>query len=125
MDLLAGLLVLAVSAAAILLVLRLVRPDAIERRGPNRWVGIRTATTTRSEAAWAAAHRAAWPLVRRGSLAALAALALLGAVWLATGRDEDLLGLGSVGVMLVWTVPLLASIGPAHEAARAAEDDER
>ncbi|WP_298801926.1 SdpI family protein [uncultured Pseudokineococcus sp.] len=124
MDVLAGLLVLAVTAAAILLVLRLVRPDAIERRGRNAWVGIRTGTTLRSEAAWVAAHRAAWPLVRGGSLAALAALALLGVAWLATGRGEDLLGLGSVGVMLVWVAPLLASIGPAHEAARAAEDDE-
>ena len=121
MTTLGGLVLLAGLALTVLLVLRLVRPEAMERRGRNAWIGIRTGTTMRSDAAWTAAHRAAWPLVRRGSAVALGGTVLLGVVWLATGRSEDVLGLGVVAVVVVWTGFLLASVGPAHQAARDAD----
>lgn len=68
-----GYLVLAVVCIALVLV---IRGDRLPR---NRAIGIRSAKTMRSEAAWRAGHRAAVPmLITIGIIAIGYALALLG-----------------------------------------------
>ncbi|MEJ5912903.1 SdpI family protein [Pseudokineococcus sp. 1T1Z-3] len=113
-----GLVTLTLVAAAVVLVLVLARPAAMEARGRNAWVGIRIPSTMASDEAWVAGHRAAWPLLRAGSVGALVLVAGLAVLWWTTGRDDGLLALGVVGVTTLWGVAVCASAVPASRAAR-------
>ena len=68
-----GYLVLAVVCVVLVLV---IRSDRLPR---NRAIGIRSAQTMRSDAAWRSGHRAAIPMLSTNSIIAIGfALALLG-----------------------------------------------
>lgn len=67
--------VLLIAALGPVAVLWQARPAVMARRGRNAWIGLRTAATMRSEAAWVAGHEAAWPLMRVASIVSLLVLA--------------------------------------------------
>lgn len=53
--------VLLLAALGPVVVLWQARPAVMARRGRDAWIGLRTAATMRSEAAWVEGHEAAWP----------------------------------------------------------------
>jgi uncharacterized membrane protein len=90
---------LALAAALVSLVVRLAATGTLRR---NAWAGIRLPATMRSDAAWAAGHRAA---VRFTDVAALGAL--VGAGVAVAVRDERGLLFGVLGGgawLVVWLV---------------------
>ena len=110
-----------------LLVLWLMRPEAIIRRGRNALVGIRIPSTMASDEAWAEAHRAAWPATRASSLLALALFVVLTGAGLLLhsrgvlpGGDPALaMALSGMVSMIVWAVGM---IGASRIAGRAAHE---
>lgn len=109
----------AVVGLAILVIGRRIRAGSLPR---NRWVGMRTATTMRSEEAWDAAQRATLPsLWLSGPV-----LAVLGAVdiviGIVGGHDRVVVALSVVAVLvLIATATFQLVKGTA--AARAADPD--
>lgn len=81
----------------------------------NGMVGIRTAATMRSEAAWLAGHRAAWPLARAAGIG-IVALTAVAVVLLVLGLPLAALATGFAGILVV----LAAAIPIARRASAAA-----
>lgn len=50
-----------------IVLLMLMRPSAMEKRGRNAWVGIRIPETVISDEAWIKGHTLAWPGVKAGT----------------------------------------------------------
>ena len=93
---------------------------ATGRLGLNVAVGIRTPATMRSDAAWLAGHRAAWPVARAaGRVVAL--LAVVATVLLLIGHPVAAMACGMAGLLLVLVaaIPIARSAGAA---ARAVEE---
>ena len=109
-----GYLVLAVVCVVLVLV---IRGDRLSR---NRAIGIRSAQTMRSEAAWQAGHRAAIPmLITIGIIAIGFALALMGVESFAWPK-----AVGNVLAVSGWLLILGLFIGvwmTANRAARSAD----
>lgn len=82
----------------------------------NKVLGIRVPSTLRSDAAWAAAHRAA-----AAPFAAAGVVALLGAVAAAGASDETTPPIAIVTVTLVTAATVVAGVR-GHRAARAIPD---
>lgn len=96
-----------------------MQPARMERLGPNSWVGLRTQSTVRSETAWSAAHRQAWPVVRTGSAVAALGLVIAAATVLVVPDDERPL-VAAVGVcanLLIWLGFLIWGLVVANAAA--------
>lgn len=123
------ILLVLVTVGGPLVVMWLMRPDAIVRRGRNALVGIRIPSTMASDEAWEEGHRAAWPATRTSSVAAVVLFLVLLGAGLAAGGS---LGWDAAGVvvaaalvsMVVWTVGVLvgarkASLAAHQVAARA------
>lgn len=80
--------------------------------GASGVVVLLIAATMRSEAAWAAGHEAAWPLMRGVSVVSL--LVLVGSALAlglvdAASRLQGLVPLVAVGVLVGWTALLVAA----------------
>lgn len=61
-------LVTALSIGVSIYTLWQANPTRMQRLGRNAAVGMRSSTTMKSDAAWNAGHRAAWPKVKQGSV---------------------------------------------------------
>jgi hypothetical protein len=101
-----------------------VEPSRMARIGRNAWVGVRTGATMQSDAAWVAAHEAAWPMARLGARLSLAwMLSPLLAVPLVPRESvEPVVATATIGGMTLLFVFLMIA---AVRAQRAAQDVNR
>lgn len=95
-------------------------PPRMEKLGPNRWSGMRTIMTTRSDEAWSSAHRAAWkPALLSG--AAMYAV-LLAAIPVAlrqspgASQTDTAVVAGAIGTF-IWSVGIVIAYYLAQRAA--------
>lgn len=119
MDNLGDVALLVAVALGPVAVLVLMHPDRIARRGPSTFIGVRTSATMKSDVAWTRGHEVAWPLVRSGSVLALAVL-LGGALVVSLLRPSLTEALPSalvIGALLLWMAFLLPAAVKAHRAA--------
>lgn len=87
----------------------------------NGGVGIRTAATRRSDAAWQAAHRAAVPLAQRLAVACLVMAAVVLAVGILAGSHVVLVFAAEMVGYLVLLLGVVPVVRAANRAAREAD----
>lgn len=114
------MLLLVITACLVLYTLWQLQPARMERMGPNAWVGMRSPATVSSAAAWRAAHRAAWPTARDGSLMALALLAIA-AVVIVMAPSEHQWEIGAIGMGAGMTAMVVSMLNAYRKAERAAK----
>lgn len=106
-------------AVAVLWSMWQLQPQRMERRGPSAWIGMRSDKTVASAGAWAAAHRAAWPMARTGCVLALVVLAVA-AVAIVVDPGMTQWEIGSLGMGGATTVMLITFLIAFRKAERAA-----
>ena len=97
-------------------------PPRMKRLVRNAWIGIRTATTTSSDAAWAAAHAAIWkPIV---ATSVLTVVVLIAGVIVVVNQDSgrgDTVANFVIAALVIWGGGLVLSTPLAQKAARSAD----
>ena len=96
----------------------LLHPTVVTRMGPNGFVGFRFGVIMANDETWAAAHRAAWPILRVCLLLALVGSAIV----LALQLLDDAEFIGHIAALQACGFLVIGTIAGMIKASNAAQD---
>ncbi|MEZ0167021.1 SdpI family protein [Kineococcus sp. LSe6-4] len=96
-----------------------LQPSRMNKLGRNSWVGMRSDATTRSDAAWLAAHKSSWPLSKIAGTVGIAVVlsAALAILVVPPSAVEPVAAVAIIGGIATYTALLVFAFIRAQKAA--------